>query len=309
MPTTNSEQSEVEQKPVTGLKQNLYYFGLPAAGAGLIDLAVLPIDRWITRIQSKQPPSTSPTSVSALYNGALAAGTTKIIQRLIKYGGEPQAEAAVRKEFPQLSHTTSHFIAGGIVGALETTTVPTDSLLKLKQTESFSQTPSITPSRSYPQMITQENTHLLRAMPVTLCRNMLGTAGFFSAQNVARERIFRVKEGEKLTYQQKLLNSLLCPAAGTITSYPLDVIKTRIQVTPKAAPVQLSAFAHLTDIIKTDGFFALYRGLGQKLATSVPRGAISFFTVQLLTDKFNQTVKPESDTTNKTSVQLKKTSG
>lgn len=300
MPTTDNEHKTPKQKPTPNLKYNLYHNGLPAVAAGFVDIAVFqPIDRWITRIQSKQPAPTTPTPFSEMYNGALAVSAAKTTQRLIKYGGEPEIEAQLLHQFPQLNHSASHAIAGGITGALETVVVPIDTLIKLKQTESFSQ--SATPVRSYPQMISQESTHLFRALPITLSRNMLGTAGFFGTQNVVREHVLKVKEGEKLSYKEKILNSFACPAAGITASYPLDVIKTRMQVTPKAAAEQLGAFQHFTQMMKTEGVTSLYSGLGKRLMTAVPRGALSFFTVQLLTDQFNQ-----SPDKNKTSFQLKK---
>lgn len=109
---------------------------------------------------------------------------------------------------------------------------------------------------------------MYQGLESTLWRHILWNAGYFGC-------IFQVKQllpkGE--TPQGKMGNDLVSGAiggtVGTILNTPLDVVKSRIQNTPKVAGVTPKynwAFPSLVTVAREEGFSALYKGFLPKVS-------------------------------------------
>lgn len=110
--------------------------------------------------------------------------------------------------------------------------------------------------------------------------------------------------------------------AGAVVTSPLDVVKTRLQsdlhhslsnktangqVRPRSRFIVVRGLRHVTDtfgiiadVYKTEGFRALFRGLGPNLAGVVPARSVNFFTYglakNLIAPQFNdpEQLKPQT---------------
>lgn len=76
-----------------------------------------------------------------------------------------------------------------------------------------------------------------------------------------------------LPFQWNLLAGAIAGVSEILTMYPLDLIKTRSQLSVTAAPSLFSTFG---SIIKQEGFGGLYRGILPPILVEAPKRAIKF---------------------------------
>lgn len=251
--------------------------GLAATAAGLVDLGLFhPWDSYVKRLQRNIKPMPFENffkSAFSLYQGFWSAFGMKIVLRTIKYGGEPLLKSYLSGHTENKS-VTAHLISGGLIGMGEGLLTPIDTLKAKKQTE-------VTPT-SYLQLWRLQHHQHFKALPIILIRNAIGTAAFFASDSILRYHVFGLEDKDKLTYKQKMINSAVCPSVGILTSYPADLVKTQIQTMQNPA----TTFSLFKNVIKTDGWQGLYKGLLWKSITNFPRGWVAFFTIQTFTDWF-----------------------
>ncbi|MCJ1424553.1 hypothetical protein MMC29_002441 [Sticta canariensis] len=117
---------------------------------------------------------------------------------------------------------------------------------------------------------------LYNGLESTLWRHILWNAGYFGC-------IFQVKEllPEAKDQGQKIRNDLIAGATGgtfgTILNTPMDVVKSRIQNSPKIAgsiPKYNWAWPAVGTVMKEEGFGALYKGFLPKVLRLGPGGGI-----------------------------------
>ena len=117
---------------------------------------------------------------------------------------------------------------------------------------------------------------LYNGLESTLWRHILWNAGYFGC-------IFQVKELLPIarTPTQKVSNDLIAGATGgtfgTILNTPMDVVKSRIQNSPKmAGSIQKYnwAWPAVGTVMKEEGFGALYKGFLPKVLRLGPGGGI-----------------------------------
>ena len=110
----------------------------------------------------------------------------------------------------------------------------------------------------------------------TLWRHILWNSGYFGV-------IFQIKEllPKAQGKGQQIRNDLLAGAAGgtvgTILNTPMDVVKSRIQNSPKikgSVPKYNWAWPALGTVMKEEGFAALYKGFLPKVLRLGPGGGI-----------------------------------
>ena len=112
----------------------------------------------------------------------------------------------------------------------------------------------------------------------TLWRHILWNGGYFGCIFQVRAQLPKVEAGNK---SQQTRNDLIAGTvggiAGTILNTPMDVVKSRIQNSPKVAgqvPKYNWAWPALGTVMKEEGFGALYKGFIPKVLRLGPGGGI-----------------------------------
>lgn len=117
---------------------------------------------------------------------------------------------------------------------------------------------------------------LFNGLESTMWRHILWNAGYFGI-------IFQVKEllPKATNKKQQMLVDVTAGAAGgtvgTVLNTPMDVVKSRIQNSPKIAGSALKynwAWPALGTVMKEEGFAALYKGFLPKVLRLGPGGGV-----------------------------------
>lgn len=145
----------------------------------------------------------------SLYPGLNWAGVYKLLQRGLKFGGQPYVEKFLQTNvFSESNKIWATGFSGAIMGAGEVVLLPLDIYKIRKQTGS-------------------EDTGIsYRALHVTVLRNIIGSFLLFGVPQLLQTKIAR---DEKLSRTEKAFTHAIGAAACLIASNPLDVIKTRMQ--------------------------------------------------------------------------------
>ena len=129
---------------------------------------------------------------------------------------------------------------------------------------------------------------LYNGLESTLWRHILWNAGYFGC-------IFQVKEllPKSKDKGQQMRNDLIAGATGgtvgTILNTPMDVVKSRIQNSPKIAGSITKynwAWPAVGTVMKEEGFGALYKGFLPKVLRLGPGGGILLVVFTAVTDFF-----------------------
>ncbi len=117
---------------------------------------------------------------------------------------------------------------------------------------------------------------LYNGLESTLWRHVLWNAGYFGCIFQVRELIPKAKDK-----RGQMGNDLIAGATGgtvgTILNTPMDVVKSRIQNSPKIAgsvPKYNWAWPAVGTVMKEEGFAALYKGFLPKVLRLGPGGGI-----------------------------------
>ncbi|KAI9876273.1 MAG: hypothetical protein M1830_006890 [Pleopsidium flavum] len=117
---------------------------------------------------------------------------------------------------------------------------------------------------------------LYNGLESTLWRHVLWNAGYFGCIFQVRELIPKAKDKSG-----QMINDLIAGATGgtvgTILNTPMDVVKSRIQNSPKIAgsvPKYNWAWPAVGTVMKEEGFAALYKGFLPKVLRLGPGGGI-----------------------------------
>lgn len=131
---------------------------------------------------------------------------------------------------------------------------------------------------------------LYNGLESTLWRHVLWNSGYFGC-------IFQVKAllPDSTTKKQQVVNDLTAGAiggtVGTILNTPMDVVKSRIQNSPKVAgsvPKYNWAWPAVGTVLKEEGFGALYKGFLPKVLRLGPGGGVLLVVFTGVMDFFKQ---------------------
>ncbi|PPQ84351.1 hypothetical protein CVT25_013246 [Psilocybe cyanescens] len=117
---------------------------------------------------------------------------------------------------------------------------------------------------------------------VTVAREIPAYAGFYTAFEFSK-RQFSQKYGAELPVWALLASGSTGGIAYWLACYPLDVVKSRIQLRatpPSGTPVQYIAH-EIKTIIQESGITGLFRGLSPSLLRSIPAAASTFAAFEL----------------------------
>lgn len=117
---------------------------------------------------------------------------------------------------------------------------------------------------------------LYNGLESTLWRHVLWNAGYFGCIFQVRELMPKA-EGKGQQMRNDLLAGATGGTVGTILNTPMDVVKSRIQNSPKVAgqaPKYNWAWPAIGTVMKEEGFSALYKGFLPKVLRLGPGGGI-----------------------------------
>jgi solute carrier family 25 (mitochondrial 2-oxodicarboxylate transporter), member 21 len=131
---------------------------------------------------------------------------------------------------------------------------------------------------------------LYNGLESTMWRHILWNAGYFGVIFQVREQLPKAQDKKS-----QMLNDVTAGAiggtVGTILNTPMDVVKSRIQNSPKIAgsvPKYNWAFPALGTVMKEEGFTALYKGFLPKVLRLGPGGGILLVVFTGVMDFFRQ---------------------
>lgn len=119
---------------------------------------------------------------------------------------------------------------------------------------------------------------LYQGLESTIWRHVLWNAGYFGCIFQVRALLPANPTGDKSTQvRNDLLSGAVGGTVGTILNTPMDVVKSRIQNSPKVpggVPKYNWAWPALRVVMKEEGFGALYKGFTPKVLRLGPGGGI-----------------------------------
>lgn len=123
---------------------------------------------------------------------------------------------------------------------------------------------------------------VMRGYWVTFAREIPAYAGFYTAFEFSKRK-FQSKYGDKVPVWALLASGSTGGIAYWLSCYPLDVIKSRIQL--RQTPPTGKPWKYMTNEIKMviaeSGIAGLFRGLSPSLLRTIPAGASTFAAFEL----------------------------
>ncbi|KZF18834.1 mitochondrial 2-oxodicarboxylate carrier [Xylona heveae TC161] len=279
-----------DQKPLPFI----YQFAAGAV-AGVSEICVMyPLDVVKTRVQLQQGTTVGEEAyngmfdclrkivknegASRLYRGINAPILMEAPKRAIKFSANDQWGNFYRNLFgvAQMSQPLS-ILTGATAGATEAFVVVPFELVKIRLQDRASAGKYNGMVDCVTKIVKQEGPlAMYNGLESTLWRHILWNAGYFGV-------IFQIRQvlPKAETKGQKVRNDLISGAIGgtigTILNTPMDVVKSRIQNSPKIAgqaPKYNWAWPAIGTVMKEEGFGALYKGFVPKVLRLGPGGGI-----------------------------------
>lgn len=208
-------------------------------------------------------------SVTGLYRGMSSpiAGVAAVNAIVFGVYGHTQ------KHFSEPDHLTSHFLAGASAGIAQT---PVCSPIELAKTRLQLQSPSENkfsgPVQCLVHVYRSEGYRgVFKGLGITFLREAPSYGAYF----LTYEALTRSEE--PVSTPCMLLAGGLAGTVSWVISYPLDVIKSRIQA--ETGGRYSGALDCLRKSVKTEGYTCLYRGLNSTILRAFPTNAATFAVV------------------------------
>ncbi|KAI2628566.1 mitochondrial carrier [Hypoxylon sp. NC1633] len=232
---------------------------------------------------------------SRLYRGITAPILMEAPKRAIKFAANDEWGKFYRKAFgAEKMNQSLSVLTGASAGATESFVVVPFELVKIRLQDKAS-------AGKYTGMIdvvakTIKNEGILalyNGLESTMWRHVLWNAGYFGC-------IFQVKEllPKADNKRSEIVNGLISGSVGgtvgTMLNTPMDVVKSRIQNSPKIAGQTRKynwAWASCVTVMREEGFSALYKGFLPKVLRLGPGGGILLVVFTGVTDFFRSIQK------------------
>ena len=182
-------------------------------------------------------------------------------------------------------------LTGASAGATEAFVVVPFELVKIRLQDRASAGRYNGPVDAVLKIMKQEGPlALYNGLESTMWRHVLWNSGYFGV-------IFQIKallpkaEDKKSQIRNDLVAGSLGGTFGTVLNTPMDVVKSRIQNSPKVAgsvPKYNWAWPALGTVMKEEGFPALYKGFLPKVLRLGPGGGILLVVFTGVMDFFRQ---------------------
>lgn len=226
-------------------------------------------------------------SVAGLYRGMSSPVAGVALVNAIIFGvyGETQ------RHIPDHASLSTHFVAGSIAGIAQS---PICSPIELAKTRMQLQTSTAQlsgPLECLKQTYKREGYRgVFKGLGITLLRE----APSFGVYFLTYEALTRTTDNSPVSTPCMLLAGGLAGTASWVISYPLDVIKSRIQGSGNR---YTGAIDCLKQSVKLEGYSCLYRGLSSTIIRAFPTNAVTFavvtWTFRLLGQENVDTTKGE----------------
>lgn len=131
---------------------------------------------------------------------------------------------------------------------------------------------------------------LYNGLESTLWRHILWNAGYFGCIYQAKS-LLPAAVGKTQQMRNDLIAGSIGGTFGTVLNTPMDVVKSRIQNSPKVAgsvPKYNWAWPAVGTVMKEEGFSALYKGFLPKVLRLGPGGGILLVVFTGVTDFFRK---------------------
>ncbi|KAJ9166593.1 hypothetical protein P3X46_021319 [Hevea brasiliensis] len=197
-------------------------------------------------------------------------------------GGEVVLERRRKRNVSVRGHgamnTTKHLWAGAIAAMVSRTFVAPLERLKLEYMVRGEQ------KHIFDLIKTIATTQGLKGFWKGNLVNVLRTAPFkavnFCAYDTYRKQLLRLSGNEETTNFERFIAGAAAGITATILCIPLDTIRTKIAAPGgEALGGVIGAFHHM---IRTEGFFSLYKGLVPSIISMAPSGAVFYGVYDIL---------------------------
>ncbi|KAM0265641.1 hypothetical protein ACHAQJ_000075 [Trichoderma viride] len=292
-----------EQKPLP-----FQYQFAAGAIAGVSEILVMyPLDVVKTRVQLQTGKGASAEyngmldcfqkiikneGFSRLYRGISAPILMEAPKRATKFAANDEWGKVYRKMFgvDKMNQSLS-VLTGATAGATESFVVVPFELVKIRLQDKAS-------AGKYNGMVdcvikTVKNEGpltLYQGLESTMWRHILWNAGYFGCIFQVRQLLPKA-QSSRGQMGNDLLSGAIGGTVGTIVNTPLDVVKSRIQNTPKV-PGQIPkynwAFPSVMTVFREEGFSALYKGFLPKVLRLGPGGGILLVVFTTVMDTFRK---------------------
>ena len=232
-------------------------------------------------------------SFSRLYRGITAPILMEAPKRAVKFAANDKWGKLYRNIFadPTGSNKAIPFLTGASAGATEAFVVVPFELVKIRLQDKAS-------AGKYNGMLdviaktvkTEGILAMYNGLESTLWRHILWNSGYFGCISQVRSMMPKAT-----TKKSQILNDVVAGSVGgtngTILNTPMDVVKSRIQNSPKIPGVVQKynwAWPAVATVAKEEGFAALYKGFLPKVLRLGPGGGVLLVVFTACTDFFKK---------------------
>ncbi|KAF2722772.1 mitochondrial carrier [Polychaeton citri CBS 116435] len=217
---------------------------------------------------------------SRLYRGIGPPILMEAPKRATKFAANDEWSKVYRKLFntPQMTQSLS-MLSGATAGATEAFVVVPFELVKIRLQDRAQSHKYSGMVDCVQKIIRQEGLlTLYQGLESTIWRHALWNTGYFGCIFQVRSLLPANPTKDKTKQiQNDLISGTIGGTVGTVFNTPMDVVKSRIQNSPKVAgsvPKYNWAFPALGTVAREEGFGALYKGFLPKVLRLGPGGGI-----------------------------------
>ncbi|KDN47958.1 mitochondrial carrier [Tilletiaria anomala UBC 951] len=234
---------------------------------------------------------------SRLYRGLVPPLMLEAPKRAVKFAANGSWGAFYRKQFGVNEMTQSlSVLTGCSAGATESVVVVPFELVKIRLQDRAQAHLYKGPMDVVGKIIKADGLlGLYAGMESTFWRHVLWNGGYFGC-------IFQVKallskpNGKAEELRNNFISGSIGGFVGTALNTPADVVKSRIQNTPKVAgqvPKYNWTFPSIALIAREEGFGALYKGFTPKVLRLAPGGGVLLLVVEVVLSQFRTFLGPQ----------------
>lgn len=240
-------------------------------------------------------------SVSGLYKGMTSPIAGVAVVNAIIFG----VYGSTQRSLSEPDRLSSYFLAGASAGLAQT---PVSSPIELAKTrlqlQSTGQGNFRGPMQCLRSIYKQEGYRgVFKGLGITFLREGPSFGVYF----VTYEMLTKTSSKQPISTLHILLAGGLAGTASWVISYPIDVIKSRIQA--ESSNRYSGALDCLKKSVRAEGYSCLYRGLNSTILRAFPTNAATFavvtWTFRLFGEQPNEAPTKVEDVASKTSMQTK----